>query len=148
MGQQDDEIRFALGVIDDHRRLIAAGKTHRWDVIKWAVTVNIALAGALATLSRWNTDNLWPFCLLAIGVAILSILLMWEITRRMTAARNASLVPEKFLIEHGVDVVRITGDKPPGKYELSYDQQELRIYVLILLGSALPALLFWWLFSP
>jgi hypothetical protein len=29
VGRQDDDIRFALGVIDDHRRLIAAGKTHR-----------------------------------------------------------------------------------------------------------------------
>jgi hypothetical protein len=39
-----------LGVIDDHRRLIAAGKTHRWDMVKWAVTVNMALAGASVTL--------------------------------------------------------------------------------------------------
>jgi hypothetical protein len=37
VGRQDDDIRFALGVIDDHRRLIAAGKTHRWDMVKWAV---------------------------------------------------------------------------------------------------------------
>jgi hypothetical protein len=50
VGRQDDDIRFALGVIDDHRRLIAAGKTHRWDMVKWAVTVNMALAGASVTL--------------------------------------------------------------------------------------------------
>jgi hypothetical protein len=49
VGRQDDDIRFALGVIDDHRRLIAAGKTHRWDMVKWAVTVNMALAGASVT---------------------------------------------------------------------------------------------------
>ena len=148
MGQQDDEIRFALGVIDDHRRLVAAGKTHRWDLVKWAVTVNLALAGALLTVSQWNTDDLWLFCLLALGVVILAVLLMWEVTRRMTAARNASLKPERFLIEHGVDIVRITGNKPPEKYELSYDKQELRIYALILLASALPALLLWWLLAP
>jgi hypothetical protein len=43
---QDDDIRFALSVIDDNRRLIAAGKAYRWDVVKWAVTLNVALAGA------------------------------------------------------------------------------------------------------
>ena len=52
MDREDDEIRFALGVLDDHRRLIAAGKTQRWDIVKWAVTVNIALAGASVTLKH------------------------------------------------------------------------------------------------
>jgi hypothetical protein len=50
MDRENDEMRFALGVLDDHRRLIAAGKTHRWDIVKWAVTVNLALAGASVTL--------------------------------------------------------------------------------------------------
>jgi len=144
MGQQDDEIRFALGVIDDHRRPIAAGKTHRWDMVKWAVTVNIALAGASVTLGQQAGNAKWVFWVLAFGLVILSVLLMWEITRRMTAVRNDSLVPEKFLIDQGVNVVRITGNTPPQRYELSYDKQELRIYVLILLASALPAFLVWW----
>jgi hypothetical protein len=143
MGQQDDEIRFALSVIDDHRRLVAAGKMHRWDMVKWAVTVNIALAGASVTLGQQDGNVKGLFCLLAFGVVILSVSLMWEITRRMTAARNDSLAPEKFLIEQGVDVVRVTGNRPPQKYELSYDKQELRIYVLILLASASPAFLLW-----
>jgi len=145
MGQRDDEIRFALGVIDDHRRLIAAGKTHRWDVVKWAVTVNMALAGASVALRQQDGNAKVLFFWLAFGVVILSVLLMWEITRRMTAARNDSLVPVKFLIEQGVDVVRVTGNSPPQRYELSYDKQELRIYALILLASALPAFLLWWL---
>jgi hypothetical protein len=131
MSQQDDEIRFALGVIDDHRRLVAAGKTHRWDAVKWAVTVNLALAGASVTLRQdGNTKQLFFF--LACVVFILSGTLLLEITRRMTAARDASLVPLKFLIEQGVDVVKITGDKPPQNYALSYDEEELCIYGLIL----------------
>jgi hypothetical protein len=54
-----------------------------------------------------------------------------------------ALVPEKFLIEQGVDVVRVTGNPLPQKYELNYDKEELRIYVLILLASASPAFLLW-----
>jgi hypothetical protein len=143
MGQQDDEIRFALGVIDDHRRLVAAGKMHRRDIVKWAVTVNLALAGASVTLRQQDSNVKGLFCLLAFGVFILSTLLMWEITRRMTAARNDSLVPEKFLVEQGVDVVRVIGRLLPQQYGLSYDKEELRIYVLILLASASPAFLLW-----
>jgi hypothetical protein len=50
MASDEDQMRFALDVIEDHRRLIAAGKVYRWDVIKWAVTINVALAGASVTL--------------------------------------------------------------------------------------------------
>jgi hypothetical protein len=111
-------------------------------MVKWAVTVNMALAGASVTL-RQDVNAKRLFCLLAFGVVFLSVLLMWEITRRMTAARNASLVPEKFLIDQGVDVVRVTGETPPEKYELNYDKQENALYFLILLASALPAFLLW-----
>jgi hypothetical protein len=114
MGQPDDDIRFAMGVIDDDRRLIAAGKTHRWDMVKWAVTVNMALAGASVTL-RQDGNAKGLFCLLALGVVILSALLMWEITRRMTAARNDSLKPLKFLIDQGVNVCQGYRKRTAGK---------------------------------
>jgi hypothetical protein len=143
MGKEEDEIRFALGVLDDHRRLIAAGKTHRWDIVKWAVTINIALAGASVTLKQQEGNAKGLFCLLAFVVVILSALLMWEINRRMTATRNASLVPVKYLIKKNVDVVSVMGEEPPKQYEMNYDQEELRIYGLILLVSAFPAWLLW-----
>ena len=139
MGREEDEIRFALGVIDDHRRLIAVGKTHRWDTVKWAVTVNIALAGASVTLAHhWNVRLLFAF--FAGGVVGLSIWLLAEITRRMTETRNDSLVPLRFLEKQGVDFVRLTGTELPKNYEPNYDWQSLRIYVAILLASAVPAL--------
>jgi len=140
---QDEEIRFALGVIDDHRRLIAAGKTHRWDIVKWAVTVNVALAAASIALKQQHANAEGLFFLLAFCVVVLSLLLMWEITRRITATRNAGLAPEKYLIEHGIDVFAITKEEPPEKYRLNYDKEELRIYALILVASAAPAFLLW-----
>jgi len=143
MSKEEDEIRFALGVLDDHRRLIAAGKTHRWDIVKWAVTVNVALAGASVALKQRDGNAKGLFCLLAFVVLVLSVLLMWEINRRMTATRNASLVPLKYLIRRNVDVASVTGEEPPKQYEMNYDQEELRIYGSILLVSALPAWLLW-----
>jgi hypothetical protein len=132
-----------LGVLDDHRRLIAAGKTHRWDIVNWAVTINTALAGASVTLKHQGGNATELFWWLALGVVILSVCLMWEITRRMTVMRNDSRAPEKFLSEHGINVVRITGKEPPEEYKLNYDKQELRIYGLILLASAAPAFVLW-----
>jgi hypothetical protein len=140
---KEDEIKFALGVLDDHRRLIAAGKTHRWDIVKWAVTINVALAGASVTLRNQSGNATELFWWLALGVVILSVCLMWEITRRMTATRNDSRAPEKFLSEHGINVAGITGKEPSEEYKLSYDKQELRIYGFILLASATPALALW-----
>jgi hypothetical protein len=135
---KDDDVRFALGVIDDHRRVIAAGKAHRWDIVKWAVTLNVALAGASITLKhQQGRDVQMLFTGLALGVVCLSIWLLWEITRRMTATRNDSLVPERFLIEHGVAVAKITGAEPPKQYEPNYDFQESLIYVWILGASVL-----------
>lgn len=143
---QDEEIRFALGAIDDHRRLIAAGKAHRWDIVKWTVTINVALAAASIALKQQHGAE-WLFCLLALAVVVLSLFLMWEVTRRMTATRNASLAPEKYLIEHGIDVFAITKEELPKRYPLNYDKEELRIYAVILVASAAPAFLLWLLAS-
>jgi hypothetical protein len=143
MDREDDEIRFAFGVLDDHRRLIAAGKTHRWDIVKWAVTVNLALAGASVTLRNQSENATELFWWLALGVAILSGFLMLEITRRMTAARDDSLAPVKFLSDRGINVVKVTGKESPKEHELSYDKQEALIYLVILFASAAPAFLLW-----
>jgi hypothetical protein len=78
MGQEEDASRFALGVIDDHRRLIAAGKTHRWDIVKWAVTINVALAAASITFRHPSGNAPGLFLWLALGVVILSIALLWH----------------------------------------------------------------------
>jgi hypothetical protein len=101
MAKDEDEMRFALGVLDDHRRLIATGKTHRWEIVKWAVTIDVALRGASVTLVKLQAGSPTPitesalspqlmFFLIALGVFALTICLMWEVTRRMTVARNAS----------------------------------------------------------
>jgi hypothetical protein len=85
---QDEEIRFALGVIDDNQRLIAAGKNQRWDVVKWAVTINVALAAASIAVKQKDVSAVGPFCVFAVGIAVVACLLVIEINRRMTASSN------------------------------------------------------------
>ena len=46
----EHEFHVACAILEDHRKLIAAGKSQRWDVIKWAVTINVALTTASIAL--------------------------------------------------------------------------------------------------
>jgi hypothetical protein len=61
----------------------------------------------------------------------------------MTAARDDSLAPVKFLSDRGINVVKVTGKELPKEHELSYDKQEALIYLVILFASAAPAFLLW-----
>jgi hypothetical protein len=47
-----EELDVTLRLFDDRRALIAAGKVQRWEVTKWVVTVNFALAAASASERR------------------------------------------------------------------------------------------------
>jgi hypothetical protein len=41
-----EDFKFASAMLDNRQGMIAAGKLQRWDVVKWTVTVNVALAAA------------------------------------------------------------------------------------------------------
>ena len=116
MDKDQEEIRFALGVLDDYRRLIAAGKTQRWDVVKWAVTINTALTAASIALWQQQSRDPGPagrsLLLLAYVVAVIAALLVLEVNRGMTCTRRGSRKPEKFLCERRIDVSKITESDP------------------------------------
>ena len=46
-----NDFSVVSSALDDYRRLIAAGKIQRWDVVKWGVTVDLALAAVSASLT-------------------------------------------------------------------------------------------------
>ena len=48
----DREFDLARYFLEDNQKLIAAGKIQRWDIVKWGVTVNLALAAAAISLRR------------------------------------------------------------------------------------------------
>ena len=57
-------------IIDDVRRLVAAGKTQRWDIVKWAVTINMALAAASVAVKQQHVSA--AFFFLAVGVVVIA----------------------------------------------------------------------------
>jgi hypothetical protein len=44
----DKEFQVLCATLEDQRRLIAAGKAQRWDVVKWGVSINLGLATVAA----------------------------------------------------------------------------------------------------
>lgn len=137
MEKEQEEIRFALGAIDDYRRLIAVGKVHRFDVVKWTVTINAALIGASIALRQ--SVNFLP---LAVLVAVLGGSLMLEVNGRLTNTRRGSRKPEQFLIKRGIAVSEIAETDPQKEVgfwrDFFYDWQELLFYAFILAFSTVP----------
>jgi protein-S-isoprenylcysteine O-methyltransferase Ste14 len=72
MTKDEEELKVVYSALDDQRRLIAAGKVQRWDVVKWAVTVNVALATA-ATLIQFK--GAFDVCGLAVPFSFVPSLL-------------------------------------------------------------------------
>ena len=103
MTKDEEELKVIYSALDDQRRLIAAGKVQRWDVVKWGVTVNVGLATAAAAIPFKGAFNLFglavPFSLipflLAVLVAFTSWLLVLHYNRRATGARTSAVATRR-----------------------------------------------------
>jgi hypothetical protein len=69
--------------------------------------------------------------------------LVLHYNNRMKNGRNDTLVTEKYLAKNTIDVAAITGKKSE-KVNWLYDWQELVLFKLILVGSAVPTFLIYW----
>jgi hypothetical protein len=138
---EEREFTIAAGILDDCRRHIAAHKIQRWDVVKWGVSVNLALAVAAATPALASVR--FYLLLLSCGVAVASWLLVLHYNRRMTGTRNQAQTTISWLQERGVNYDAILGDSTRDAYASgeNYDRQELRLFAYILGVSGLPTLL-------
>lgn len=139
MPMTDQEFHVACAILDDIRKLIAAGKSQRWDVIKWAVALNIALATASIALKQTGHPAGWWLFVLACFVAVVGLLLVLHYNCRMTHARNDLVKTENYLKDNGVNWKGITGSEP-SEVDYFYDKQELLIFPGVLLLSIVPTL--------
>jgi hypothetical protein len=135
-----EEFQFATAALEDIRKLIAAGKLQKWDVIKWAVTVNVALATAFIALLQHPGIGKWWYCALAGLVAFVAFALMLHYNDRLMNTRNDAKATYDYLLRNGIDVEQILG-KPPVVATWYHDKQELIVFTFILLLSLLPVLI-------
>jgi len=134
----DKHFQAACGVLDDLRRLIAAGKLQRWDVVKWTVAINIALAGVAIFKQGGNY-----LVGIALVVAVIGLYLVACFNLRITRIRKQADSVENYLVNlHGIPFSAFSYDpkRQQPKVDLFYDKEELIAYAAILILSFLGVL--------
>ena len=129
-----DGMRIVISCLEDARRLIAAGKVQRWEVLKWTVTVNLALAG----VTVW-VEVKWPVATVALAVMVLSWYLLHHYNRRVEGARKTAS-----RIEDHLDTVDAQAGQLCGRdvcNPVKRDRREVYVFCLIVTLSTIPALL-------
>ena len=126
--------------LENERRLIAAGKLQRWDVVKWVLTANSALLAAAVALR----DTPWPFhalfFFLTIVIAGVGHNLVAHYNTRMTGAREAGWFIETHMTARfGFDVRSVT-HQPTAKPASDYDYKELYWFRWVITLSPTPTL--------
>jgi hypothetical protein len=133
---EDREFHFACAALDDHQSLIAAGKTQRWEVVKWAFILNVALAAATVALNDADAGLL--LFELAVAVALGAALLVIYYNKRLTNMRNDALITQEFIASKKIDIEKITG-KAPKRVTWHNDWGELVAFAIMLFFSIIPA---------
>jgi hypothetical protein len=133
-----------LASLENERRLIAAGKIQCWDLVKWVVTLNIALTGGQLALLK--SAHSTPLCPALGGLAVLVWAIGYDLLRhtsdrRIRGARRAAWLLENHLeAEYGIDPRGIAQQSKfePGE---NYDESVLTPYRRAILVSVVPAVL-------
>jgi hypothetical protein len=133
------EYEVACAILDDTRKLIAALKLQRWDLLKWTVSVNVGLATASALFQKAPGQVLVFACI----VDMLSLCMMLHYFCRLTNTRNDGVRTDRYLIRNGVRLPTVTGIRPK-RYTLDYEWQELSLFTIVIFASVVPAFLVFW----
>ena len=139
MGNDREELNVVLHFSDDARNLIAAGKIQRWEVVKWSVTVNVALA---ATSGASGKGQFLIFCV-AVAITVFGLVLLFHYNSRMTKNRTTLRNLYKHFQDTVTDINKIAGATYDRHKNTAYDSQELWIFCIAIGLSVLPALAAW-----
>jgi hypothetical protein len=139
-----DDLNFACTVYAKRQEKIEAHKLQKWDVVKWAVTINVALASAAVLFNQGSQANAGKGLTVLAGiVAVLGMSLILYYNKGLTTARNESINVERFLADNGIKFEAITGTKHPTRVNWLYDWEELVVFALILVMSVAPVFVVW-----
>jgi hypothetical protein len=138
-----EEFAVACATVEDGRRIIAAAKVQRWDVVKWTVGINVGLAAAAALFDR-APDRIFLFSCI---VAAIGLFLLIHYFVRLTNARNDALKTDRYLVDNGIDLAAMMGKSlQTTDFNIWYDRQELILFPLAILASTIPAAALVWRF--
>ncbi len=131
----DKEYQAASAILEDHRKLIAALKVQRWEVVKWTVGINLSLATASALVAKAGGQVFVFACI----VTATGLMLLLHYFRRLTNTRNDSLRTEDYLMANGINLLAIKGSlEQTGPYTPFYEKEELWLFPSALVVSTIP----------
>jgi hypothetical protein len=134
-----EQLDVVLRVFDDIRSLIAAAKVQRWEVLKWAATINIALAAAAAGFKRSPA----AFFVFAVIIAAFGIGLIFYYNLRLTRTRARLPIVHKFLRDNVIDLKETAGLEYGMVKNADYDKEEMYLFTSIVAFSIVPTFLIW-----
>jgi hypothetical protein len=132
-----EQFQFASSGLEDSRKLIATGKAQRWEVTKWAVGLNIALATASVAIDR--EPAAWLIFIFTGLIGVMAALLILNYTKRMTGARNDAVHVYQYLTNAGVPCVDIFGKDVTARRTSTHDWIEMCLLIGIVALSLAPA---------
>jgi hypothetical protein len=89
VNDEEDRVRIIAASLENERRLIAAGKLERWDVVKWVVAANATLAGS-SLLIKETCKFYDTISAVAAITTVAGFLMVVHYNSRMTGARRAA----------------------------------------------------------
>jgi hypothetical protein len=141
----NEDFQIACLFLKDQQKLIAAGKVQRWDVVKWTMAINLALATASISIGKVA----WAFFVFSLLVAAAGGYLLYHYNKRMTGARSDAGKFTSYLREGGVDLKLVPIPKPiqglsgEDRTPSMHDSEEIHIFGYIIGCSILPSFLAW-----
>ena len=135
-------------MLEDSQKLIAAGKTQRWDVIKWTVGLNMGLATAAAIFLNKTPPPAIPtkgpllILLFSIIIAGVGLSLVLHYFDRMTNARDDAQQIAEYMKKRDIDLAAMTA-KAYRQGDAGYDRREKRAFIVAIAASILPAAIAW-----
>jgi energy-converting hydrogenase Eha subunit E len=129
-----NEFSVVSSAMDDCRRLIAAGKIQRWDVVKWGVSANLALAALSVSLTPQTFGRSFALFILAAAASIAAWFLMRYYNQRMTRARGDAIHLSRVFKKGGIKFDELVGHDSEEAYSAgtAYDREELTTFGAIL----------------
>jgi len=134
---RERDVNALLSALDDYRGVVAAGKVQRWDVLKWAVAVNLGFATASVV---WDQKAPWLFFALTLAVVTAGIGLIFYYTLRMTRTRELMAKLADKLAEDCLDVRKVEKEQRDPK-SFCYDKEELILFPTVIVLSAIPIII-------
>ena len=136
------EIGILFRLHENTTNLIAAGKVQRWEVVKWVVAANVALATA-SVAPVFDSGSRFFIFLFALAISGFGSWLLAHYNSRMTAARKRLQALNTYIQKHVSDISAIGAGEWDKSKDEDYDWQEIRTFNLAVWLSLIPPLLAW-----